>query len=205
MFVWSDKMHWKQSQNYDHGVSDLLPTMQSYVCGENTQPVFTNLIFSCPFILSFNFILELGDMALLKTTALQQHWVHIDVNIYYHLHIIPVLWNTNDDLSYNSGIPPSPTSLYITLHLCICPLSLFSSISGYSSFTSFPSKAVASNPVSDLSSPLDLGNCLTCFLLISHFIRPAIIESSLYQQRLFSLSYHFLTVCSLLMFHGSEV
>ncbi|MEQ2193380.1 hypothetical protein XENOCAPTIV_020280 [Xenoophorus captivus] len=28
---------------------------------------------------------------------------------------------------------------------------------GYSPFTSFPSKAVAANPVSDLSSPLDLG------------------------------------------------
>lgn len=38
-------------------------------------------------------------------------------------------------------------------------VSASSCLSGYSTYASFPSKAVAANPVSDLSSPLDLGNC----------------------------------------------
>ncbi len=69
---------------------------------------------------------------------------------------VPVHTNLNLDcpLIPSRGFTHFPTSL------CICLLSLSSCISGYSPFTSFPSKAVAANPVSDLSSPLDLGNCL---------------------------------------------
>lgn len=46
-----------------------------------------------------------------------------------------------------------------SFHLLRWHLLLFSCISGFSPFSSFPSKAVAANPVCDLSSPLDLGNC----------------------------------------------
>lgn len=57
----------------------------------------------------------------------------------------------------------------ITLYFCVCPFPSFSCISGYSPFTSFPSKAVAANPASDLSSPLDLGNWLCSSLLLAPF------------------------------------
>lgn len=68
-----------------------------------------------------------------------------------------ILINLNCPFISSCGFTHFPTSL------CICCLSFFSCISGYSPFTSFPSKAVAANPVSDLSSPLDLGNCLLSF------------------------------------------
>lgn len=57
--------------------------------------------------------------------------------------------------------------MHVPSSLCIFPLSC---ISGYSPFTSFPTKTVAANPVSDLSSPLDLGNC---FLTFSHSFHTA--------------------------------
>lgn len=92
--------------------------------------------------------------------------------------------------------PPQPTSLgppskvclgLLFFQMCCChhpghfspfsshffPFSLllasffFSCIPGYSAFTSFPSKAVAP-PASDLSSPLDLGNCLLLLLSLFH-------------------------------------
>lgn len=60
-------------------------------------------------------------------------------------------------------------ALRVSLHLSVFVFfPLFSCISGYSPFTSFPSKAVAANPVSDLSSPLDLGNCLLSFSCSFH-------------------------------------
>lgn len=60
---------------------------------------------------------------------------------------------------------PSLCFMHFSSSSCICLLPLFSSISGYSPFTSFPSKALAANPVSDLPSPLDLGNQL---ISVSH-------------------------------------
>lgn len=76
----------------------------------------------------------------------------------------------------DSPLISSRCFMHFPTSLCISLLSLFSCISGYSPFTSFPSKAVAANPVSDLSSPLDLGNCLLSF---SHsFHSPHALQSS---------------------------
>lgn len=69
------------------------------------------------------------------------------------------------NLILNCPLLPSFCFMHFSSSSCICLLPLFSSISGYSPFTSFPSKALAANPVSDLPSPLDLGNQL---ISVSH-------------------------------------
>lgn len=56
-------------------------------------------------------------------------------------------------------VPPFPLAFCISIPASVHGVSLLSCLSGYSPYASFPSKAVAANPVSDLSSPLDLGNC----------------------------------------------
>lgn len=53
-------------------------------------------------------------------------------------------------------VPPRPSfSISFPQYM----VSASSCLSGYSTYASFPSKAVPANPVSDLPSPLDLGNC----------------------------------------------
>uniref|UniRef100_A0A674D220 SEC24 homolog C, COPII coat complex component n=1 Tax=Salmo trutta TaxID=8032 RepID=A0A674D220_SALTR len=54
-------------------------------------------------------------------------------------------------------VPPFPLAFCISIPASVHGVSLLSCLSGYSPYASFPSKAVAANPVSDLSSPLDLG------------------------------------------------
>lgn len=84
--------------------------------------------------------------------------------------------SVHTNLNFTCLCISSHCSVYRLTSPCLCHLSFFSCISGYSPFTSFPSKAVTANPVSELSSPLDLGNCLLLFLPVSHSTCPAIMN-----------------------------
>lgn len=64
-----------------------------------------------------------------------------------HIHILKFCCDISSKFSFHF----LPFSLLLASFLLLC-------ISGYSPFSSFPSKAA--NPGSDLPSPLDLGNCL---------------------------------------------